>query len=278
MANEGVDIRELLSKATPVALGIISFLAGIAQLEASSWGKPLLIVVAVASLQALIVLIFVRPLKVKISQLQSALRRTVNQPPITLLEESLELVVTIGARSGQDSIIQRHQTTAEPSLGYRVIKPIVTRGGRVTTYAQLMAQLHSMRDDVQVSDLTLSEGNRGIELYVMFKPAISGTTGWRIEYSPPRLFDDLRSDGEDTLGWNPRIARRNVYPERLLKLTVQFIFPSNAKKVSVSEIQKRGSQETSTLPAGQTRVVWVDEAPSPDPSAEPYLWTLNADL
>jgi hypothetical protein len=181
-----------------------------------------------------------------------------------LLEETLELVVTIGATSGEDRIIQRHVTTAEPSLGYRVIKPVTARGPKVTPYAQLRAKVESLRDDVQVSGLPLSEDTGGVQLLVLFTPEIRETSAWNIEYSVPNLFDPLRSEGTDTLGWTPRIAREHIYPEKLVSFTVQFIFPTNATGVGMHEYKSRGNYEIDSLPTGQRRVVWIDNTPSTD--------------
>jgi hypothetical protein len=269
VVRESTDIRGLLPKAATAGLASISLLAAVAQLVTSGWGKALLIGIAVITLEVLIVrmsqLFFTRPLTAMLLQYQTALRRIANPPPITLLEESLELVVTIGARSGEDRLIQRRETTAQPSLGYRMIKPVVARRPRVTSYAQLSPTVRSLRDDVQVSDLALSEDTGGVELLVLFAPPIRETSSWTIECSPPGLFDPLRSNGWDTLAWTPRIAREHTYPERLVKFAVQFIFPSSAAGITVQEDGNRGTQEVDSLRTGQRRVVWVDNTPSSEP-------------
>src|ERR1700676_4294297 len=54
----------------------------------------------------------------------AAIRRLIDRQ-MPLFEERVEITVTIGARDGQDSIVERRWTTPRRYLVYRMLRPIV---------------------------------------------------------------------------------------------------------------------------------------------------------
>jgi hypothetical protein len=266
-----------------VALGAAS---GVAQLVTSGPGRVVLIFVFTAAVlflagrlsYPLMTRSLVAQLAEKTAEVdryRAALRRVANPPQLSLLEEELQIVVTIGAGRSEDHILQRHKTTAQPSLLYRMIRPITPFGSRPTSYLDLELQARSMSEDVHLSILPLSENTAGVWLLILLQPQLTGEMEWEIEYRAPGLWDPLRDphQGVDSLGWIPRLGRDLTYADRLTRFEVQFLFPRNAGGVTVRETGRgRGSQTTDVLPTGQKRVVWVDNAPS----VERYEWELSA--
>jgi hypothetical protein len=201
---------------------------------------------------------------------RSAIRRII-AGQFELFEETVEIVVTVGARDGQDSIMERHRTTPKPALPYRLIRPITSSTSPLRPgFDELGLTIELDGDDMDAGVLPLAEDAEGVQLMILFTPGLSRPTEWSISYRAPRLWDVLRQDGFDQLSWSPSDREGRATAIAVTDLTVHFVFPAGAHTVGVRERDGRGALAPRTSTAGERRISWRDE----HPTVQPYQWEL----
>lgn len=201
---------------------------------------------------------------------RSAIRRII-AGQLDLFEETVEIVVTIGERDGQDSIVERHRTTPKPALPYRLIRPITSSTSPIRPgFAELGLTLELDGEDMDASVLPLAEDAQGVQLMILFTPGLARPTEWAITYRAPRLWDVLRQDGFDRLTWAPSDRDGRETAVAVTDLTVHFLFPPNAHNVGVKERDGRGAVSPRGSSTGERRITWRDE----HPTVRPYQWEL----
>lgn len=134
--------------------------------------------------------------------LDRAFKRLVDRQ-FPLFDERVELTVVVGNRSGEDRVIERHWTTPNPYVVYRVIRPITPWGAESIDYFEMLGMTCDVRDaDVVVSaDLVTDSTNRPLVL-IMFQPGLQQTAEWELRYRTPGMWDPLRETGSDSLEWS----------------------------------------------------------------------------
>ena len=201
---------------------------------------------------------------------RSAIRRIITEQ-LDLFEETVEIVVTIGERDGQDSIVERHLTTPKPALPYRLIRPITSSTSPIRPgFAELGLTLELDGEDMDASVLPLAEDAHGVQIMILFTPGLLRPTEWAISYRAPRLWDVLRQDGFDRLTWAPSDRDGRETAVAVTDLTVHFLFPPSAHNVGVRERDGRGALSPRSSTTGERRITWRDE----HPTVAPYRWEL----
>lgn len=201
---------------------------------------------------------------------RSAIRRII-AGQLDLFEETVEIVVTIGDRDGQDGIVERHRTTPKPALPYRLIRPITSSTSPIRPgFAELGLTLELDSEDMDASVLPLAEDAQGVQIMILFTPGLVRPTEWAISYRAPRLWDVLRQDGFDRLTWAPSDRDGRETAIAVTDLTVHFLFPQSAHTVGVRARDGRGSLSPRSSTTGERRITWRDE----HPTVQPYQWEL----
>jgi hypothetical protein len=260
------------------AAGVVS------QLVTDGTGQILLGVVGLAAVAALVVH-SARARDGKLEKLTAALDATTRANrlyrsaiqriiagQLDLFEETVEIVVTIGERDGQDTIVERHRTTpTKSSLPYRVIRPITSSTSPIRPgFAELGLTIEVDGEDMDASVLPLAEDAQGVQVMILFTPGLVRPTEWSITYRAPRLWDVLRQDRFDRLGWAPSDRDGRETTVAITDLTVRFVFPPDAHKVGVRERDGRGRLSARTSVTGERRLTWRDQ----HPAVQPYQWEL----
>jgi hypothetical protein len=188
-----------------------------------------------------------------------------------LFEEEVEITVTVGARSGEDTIVERHRTTPKPYLVYRLVRPITAQHGRVRPgFDELGLTCEIDGADVGTAILPVSENSGGVLVLLLFQPGLSRPMDWSLRYRAPRLWDPLRTDGFDRLAWSPSTRDGREPTIAITDLTVHFVFPPDLRNTGVRETGDLGTVPVRTGAAGERRITWRD----PAPSAHTYEWEL----
>lgn len=274
-----------------VATAALTAATGVAQLLVDGSGKLLLAAVAAVSMAVLVVRLirsrYVPRIAVLEEQLaaataqlavqeqvihryRSAVERIVDRQ-FPLFEERVEITVTVGARSDEDTIVERHWTTPKPYLVYRLIRPITAVNGPVVpTFEELGLTCEIEGDDVGTAILPVSETASGVLVLILFQPGLKREMEWSIRYRTPRLWDPLRADGFDRLGWTPSTRDGRETTIAITDLTVHFVFPPTARNAGARERHDIGGQLSWSRTADERRMTWRDAAPS----APHYEWEL----
>lgn len=201
---------------------------------------------------------------------RSAIRRII-AGQFDLFEETVEIVVTIGDKDGQDSIVERHRTTPKPALPYRLIRPITSSTSPIRPgFTELGLSIELDGEDMDATVLPLAEDAQGVQIMILFTPGLVRPTEWSISYRAPRLWDVLRQDGFDRLSWAPSDRDGRETAVAITDLTVHFLFPKDAHTVGVREQDGRGGLEPRTSSTGERRLTWRDKSPT----VQPYQWEL----
>jgi DNA-binding CsgD family transcriptional regulator len=141
-----------------------------------------------------------------------------------LFDERVEITLVVGNRSAEDRVVERHWTTPNPYVVYRVIRPITPLKTSYAAYAETLGLTFDVQNaDVEVSaDLVADSSDRPLVL-VTFQPGLQQATEWELRYRTPGMWDPLRRTGTDTLGWSAGTldGRHAVGLEHLL-LRVEF--------------------------------------------------------
>jgi hypothetical protein len=201
---------------------------------------------------------------------RSAIRRIIARQ-FDLFEETVEILVTIGGRDGQDTIVERHRTTPKTALPYRLIRPITASTSPVRPgFAEIGLTIEIDGEDIDAQVLPLAEDAEGVQIMILFTPGLIRPTEWSLSYRAPRLWDVLRQDGFDRLGWAPSDRDGRESAIAVTDLTVHFVFPPDTHNVGVREQDGRGGLSPRTTSTGERRVTWRDE----NPTVQPYKWEL----
>jgi hypothetical protein len=267
-----------------VGTAVVAVASGAAQLVVSGTGRVLLAALFLGTLAFLGIRLWrlypadrlarltddLHAREYEIRRYRNAVERIVDRQ-FPLFEERVEITVAIGAASGDDVVTERHWTTPKPYLVYRLIRPITAVHGQVLpSYEELRLACEVRGEDVGLAILPVSETLDGILVLILFQPGLREETEWSLRYRAPRLWDPLRAEGYDHLGWTPSTRDGRGAATAITHLTVHFLFPPGARGAGVWERHDLGNQITVNLPSEQRRVTWVDDAPS----ATRYDWEL----
>lgn len=204
-----------------------------------------------------------------LAQLRSAVER-INDREKLWSSETLELAITIGVDDDTDLIVERRVTVPQPLVTSRTMRPIVP------TYGQRQATLDSIgftaeRDDGEIVLYPLCEEINRLKVLLVFEPAITTKTAWRVGYRPKGLWRPLRERGYDSLGWDDRLQNTNGSPSAFTSFQATFTFPKG-KQPSVTERRGSGRAAAPVQKDDETwEVVWRDE----HPAGRRYDWDLT---
>jgi DNA-binding CsgD family transcriptional regulator len=188
-----------------------------------------------------------------------------------LFEERVEITFMVGEQDEQDTVVERRWTTPMPYLVYRILGPIVTRtDGPPFERDDLALDCRVEGRDIH-ADVHLVWNARGRPLVmILFQPGLQAETEWMLRYHSPRLWNPLRTSGQDTLTWfTATLDQRR--PPKTNELTVKVVFPSSWTGEQLTERSNLGIIHTERLSTGQTQLTWHHEAPG----AGAYHWELH---
>jgi DNA-binding CsgD family transcriptional regulator len=160
-----------------------------------------------------------------------------------LFDERVELTLTVGSRAGEDLVTERHWTTPNPYVIYRIIRPItpnhVTSEGLVESLSMTCEVVGA---DVGVTvDVVSDRQDRPLAL-ILFQPGLSKTTEWQLRYRTPGLWNPLRDRGEDSLRWAAGTLDGR-HADGLDGLVLKVDFPEGAEGASLVERRGVGAVE-----------------------------------
>lgn len=187
-----------------------------------------------------------------------------------LFEERVEITALVGEEDGRDIIIERRWTRPRPYLVYRVLGPIVTWPDALFEADALALECTVDGQDIHVDVHLVRDVDGRPLVMILFQPGIGAETEWVLRYHSPKLWDPLRSTGQDTLTWATATLDQR-HPPKINKLTVKVVFPGSWTGERLTEDNNQGMIHTERLPTGQTQVTWHQEAPS----AGEYRWLLQ---
>ncbi|MGH3867278.1 MAG: helix-turn-helix domain-containing protein [Pseudonocardiaceae bacterium] len=188
-----------------------------------------------------------------------------------LFEERVEITLMVGEQDEQDTVIERRWTTPMPYLVYRILVPIVTRtDGPPFERDDLALDCRVAGQDIH-ADVHLVWNVRGRpQVMILFQPGLQAETEWVLRYRSPKLWNPLRTSGQDTLTWYTATLDQRR-PPKTNELTVKVVFPSSWTGEQVTERSNLGTIHTERLSTGQTQLIWHHEAPG----AGAYHWELH---
>ena len=186
-----------------------------------------------------------------------------------LYSETLEVVVTIGSDDDGDRVVERRITTPEPMVTHRTMRPIIsTDTDRPVRLDEISFQVSRAGGTITALPL---EQTRLLRVWLIFDPAISTPTEWRVEYRPPALWRPYRERGWDQLVWEDRLPTASGTPSAFTRFVVRFDFPETELPPSVKERQGYGQLAEAVRDSrGRWEVVWRDERPA----GRRYVWDL----
>lgn len=187
-----------------------------------------------------------------------------------LFEERVEITLVVGEQDGQDIVFERRWTKPKPYLVYRILGPIMTSldGQFDLDDLALACQVHGQ--DTQVDVHPVWDVNGRPLVMILFQPGLQADTEWVLRYRSPKLWDPLRSSGQDSLTWATATLDQR-HPPTTTELTLKVVFPDSWKDERVTERSNLGVIRTERLPTGQTQVTWHHDSPD----AGSYHWTLH---
>ncbi|MGH3779006.1 MAG: response regulator transcription factor [Pseudonocardiaceae bacterium] len=188
-----------------------------------------------------------------------------------LFEERVEITLMVGEQDGQDIVSERRWTSPRPYLIYRILGPIVTGpDGPPFELDDLEPACHVNGQDTQVHIHPVRDvGGRPL-LMILFQPGLHDDTEWVLSYRSPRLWDPLRSSGQDELSWATATLDER-HPATTSELTFKVIFPASWTGERLTEQSNLGEIHTGRLPTGRTQVTWHHDTPH----ASAYHWVLH---
>lgn len=140
--------------------------------------------------------------ELQVHALDAAMRRLIDRQ-FPLYDERVQLTLVVGEKPTEDRVVERHWTTPNPYVIYRVIRPISPWEADYPDYFEMLALTFDVQNaDVEVSaDLVMDGGDRPLVL-IMFQPGLQETTEWELRYRTPGMWDPLRNAGVDVLEWS----------------------------------------------------------------------------
>jgi DNA-binding CsgD family transcriptional regulator len=199
----------------------------------------------------------------------AALRRLIDRQ-FPLFDERVEITVVVGARDGQDAVVERRWTKPKPYLIYRILGPIVTWTGGPVPLDDLALECHVDGQDIQVDVRPMRDDSGNPFVLVVFQPGLSSETEWVLKYRSPGLWDPLRAAGSGSLTWATATADGRHQPS-VDDLVVKVIFPADWTDPQVTERDGQGELAAEQLPTGEAQVSWRIRAPV----AATFHWTLE---
>lgn len=198
-----------------------------------------------------------------------AIERMMDREKQLRFSETLELTVHIGESDDDDLIVEKRVTTPDQPATGTTLRPIVpTFGDQVASAEAIGFTVH--RGDGQITYIPLREQINQLKVLLVFDPAMTTETPWKVEYRPKGLWRPLRERGFDQLGWDDRLLT-NGSPSAFTRFTAVFRFPPG-EQPSVKERHGHGhSTEPEENPDGTWEVVWCDE----HPAGRRYDWDIT---
>jgi TM2 domain-containing membrane protein YozV len=261
-----------------LASALLALSSGIAQLAVSGIGRVVFAILCGGTLLFIAIRILqvmglgkLRGLEQEARLYQATLSDIVERNVVNF-EERVEITYHIGTGWSDDVVTEKRWTDSTGTLLYRAFR--LTVNGDLTEPLQLDAiKLSAWCDsspETRVQVIPLDSKSGGARVMALFQPAATQQTCWTVHYRPQRgLWDPLRQDGRDTLGYHAP-----VYSDergRMASLSIRFVFPPGISKISIREHKDRGVQ-TESHEGGATIITW---SISPAPSAY-FRWTLSA--
>ena len=189
-----------------------------------------------------------------------------------LFDERVELVLVVGSRSSEDRVVERHWTTPNPYLIYRIIRPITPWNAEYPDYFETLALTIDVTNaDIEVTaDLVADSAERPLVL-IMFQPGLQQMTEWELRYRTPGMWDPLRKSGTDEFEWSAgTLDGRHLVG--LDDLTLRVEFPPGA--IGGLE-ESRGYGEVERTPSGSSEtLVFRDNSRT----GGFFTWTLHMEL
>lgn len=187
-----------------------------------------------------------------------------------LFEERVEITLMVGEQDGQDVVVERRWTRPRPYLVYRILGPIVTGSDGPFELDELALACQVDGQDTQVEVHPVRDLNGTPLLMILFQPGLQVDTEWLLRYRSPRLWNPLRSLGQDTLSWATATFDER-HPPTTSKLTLKVVFPVSWAGEQLTEQSNLGAVHAERLPTGQTQLTWHHDTPD----ARTYRWVLQ---
>ena len=190
---------------------------------------------------------------------------------VPLFEDRVEITLMIGEQDGQDIVVERHWTRPRPYLVYRIVGPIVTwPDGPPFEQDDLAPICHVVGQDTQADVHPVQDMNGRPLLMILFQPGLHNDTEWVLRYRSPRLWNPLRSSGQDSLTWATSTFDQR-HPATTSDLILKVVFPASWTGEQLTEQGNLGVIHTECLSTGQTQVTWRHDTPH----AGAYHWVLQ---
>lgn len=213
-----------------------------------------------------------RELEEQLKSYETAINRiTDRQAP--LFTERVELTVTVGEHSADDTVVERRWTRPKPYLVYRLIRPILpVDAATPMDEEELAVTCEVIGRDVGVEVEAIVDRRRRRRLLMTFQPGLQEETEWVLRYRAPGMWTPLREHGEDVMAWMPGVMDRvQRTATSITELTVRFLFPAGTTSADVAERRGLGMSDVEPGPDGQHQLIWRD----PQPSGGRYEWYLK---
>lgn len=170
----------------------------------------------------------------QVQSYEAAVERIIDRQ-FPLFDERVEITVTIGSHTGEDMVVERHWTTPNPYLVYRVVRPITAAGLSLdAALGSLALTCEVAGADVGVAvQVVADRKNRPLAL-ILFQPGLEQPAEWVLRYRTPGLWDPLRESGEDTLTWAPGTLDGR-HSDGIRELAVRFLFPPESGPATLEE-------------------------------------------
>jgi DNA-binding CsgD family transcriptional regulator len=191
-----------------------------------------------------------------------------------LFEERVEITVVVGERDGQDFVVERRWTTPRPYLIYRILGPIVDwPDSPPIDLDDLVLTCGVQGKDTNVGIHLVGDVDGRPLIMILFQPGLNAETEWVLRYRSPRLWNPLRSSGQDSLTWATATFDQR-HPATTNELTLKVIFPASWTGERLTERSGLGTIHTEHLTTGQTQFTWHHDTPH----AGAYHWLLQCSL
>jgi DNA-binding CsgD family transcriptional regulator len=188
-----------------------------------------------------------------------------------LLEERVEITLTIGEQDGQDIVVERRWSRPRPYIAYRITGPILNwSDGPPLSLDDLGLGCSVDGQDTHVDTYLVWDVNGRPLVMILFQPGLQVETEWVLRYRSPELWSPLRSSGEDFLTWATTTLDQRHKPT-ISALTLKVIFPASWTQERLTEQNNLGTVHTERLPTGQSQLTWHHDTPH----AGTYHWFLQ---
>lgn len=192
----------------------------------------------------------------QVSSYEAAVNRLADRQ-FPLFDERVEISLTVGSRPGEDMVVERHWTTPNPYVIYRVIRPITPEHRPYAEVAAALAMTYDVVDaDVDVSVDVVPDRHGRPLVMLLFQPGLQDPTEWVLRYRTPGLWDPLRERGRDGLEWAAgTLDGRHAVGLGDMVLKVEF--PPGAE---AGLVEHRGVGDIEPMPDDPSSVVFRDSS------------------